>query len=139
MLTVLVTVLFVEENRQMEAKHSLADTHSCRMPQTSKKRWVHLKFLRQKYDVTHFIAWPYFVRQRQQVTKQEIAPKPTISTLWELAMLYVCFRRRFRNELCNAERPEMLKKGLEFEASLLFVVGGYFDRHPNLYTQTYRV
>ena len=52
--------------------------------------------------------------------KQEKAPKPTVSTFWELMMFQVSFRRLLRNELCtkNAGSPEMLKmnKGHEFEA-----------------------
>ena len=53
--------------------------------------------------------------------KQENAPKPTVSTFWELVMFHMCFRRHFRNELCtkNAGSPKMLKtnKGRECEAS----------------------
>ena len=67
MLTMLFTALFAEENRQMETKHSLVDKQNYRMPRTNEKRWVHLKFLRQRHDVAHFRAGPYFGRQRQQV------------------------------------------------------------------------
>ena len=42
MFTMLFTALSVEENRQMETKHSLVDTQKYRMPQTDEKRWVHL-------------------------------------------------------------------------------------------------
>ena len=73
--------------------------------------------------------------------KQEKAPKPTVSTFWELVMFHMCFRRLFRNELCtkNAGGPEMLKTNLgrEFEAPKLLGIARYFDRHKNLYTQTY--
>ena len=51
--------------------------------------------------------------------KQEKVPSPTVSTLWELMMFQVSFRRRFRNELStnNAGSSEMLKtnKGRDFE------------------------
>ena len=51
--------------------------------------------------------------------KQEKVPSPTVSTLWELMMFQVSFRRLFRNELStkNAGSSEMLKtnKGREFE------------------------
>ena len=46
-------------------------------------------------------------------------PNPTVSTLWELVMFQVSFRRLFSNELSteNARSSEMLKtnKGREFE------------------------
>ena len=52
--------------------------------------------------------------------KQEKVPNPTASTLWELVMFQVSFRKLFRNELStkNARSSEMLKmnKGREFEA-----------------------
>ena len=51
MLTMLFTALFVDENRQMETRHSLVDTQSYRMSQTNEKRWIHLKFLSQKHNV----------------------------------------------------------------------------------------
>ena len=55
-------------------------------------------------------------------------------------MFHMCFRRRFRNELCTkiAGSPEMLRinKGREFDASSFLGIGRYFDRHPNLDTQT---
>ena len=51
--------------------------------------------------------------------KQENIPSPTVSTLWELVMFQVSFRRLFRNELStkNARSSEMLKtnKGRQFE------------------------
>ena len=51
--------------------------------------------------------------------KLENVPSPTISTLWELMMFQVSFRRLFRNELStkNAGSSEKLKtnKGPEFE------------------------
>ena len=51
MFTMLFTALFVEENRQMETKHSLVDAQNYRMPKTKEKRWVHLKFMSQKHDL----------------------------------------------------------------------------------------
>ena len=67
MHTTLFIALFVEENRQMETKHSLKDTQDYTMPQTNEKRWANLKFLSQKHDVAHFRAKLYFGRRRKQV------------------------------------------------------------------------
>ena len=64
MFTMLFTALFVEENRQIETKHSLVDTQNYRIPQKNKKRWVRLNFLSQEHDVAHSRARPYFGHQR---------------------------------------------------------------------------
>ena len=128
MLTLLFSALFVEENRQMETKHSLVDTQNYEMPKT-KEEVDTLEIFEPKHDVAHFRAGPYFRRQRHQIrtpkicssAKQEKTPKPTVSASWELVMFHMRFRRPFMNELRtkNAGSPEMLKtnKGREFEAS----------------------
>ena len=63
---------------------------------------------------------PYKACQICSSTKQEKVPNPTVSTLWELVMFQVHFRRFFRIKLItkNARSSEMLKtnKGREFEA-----------------------
>ena len=116
MLTMLFTALFVEENRQMETKHSLVDTQHYRMLQTNGKRWVNMKILSQKHDVAHFRARPYFGHPRQQVRfahlRRRKGPKTHGIDFVGIVMFHMCFRILLKNELCtkNAGSPEMLKQ-----------------------------
>ena len=78
----LFTALFVEENRQMETKHSLVDAQNYWMPQTNENWWVQLKFFSHKHYVTHFRASPYFRRQRQQVRFAHLQSKKRSPNPW---------------------------------------------------------